>query len=74
MGPEGSEWLSEHKLQNAADAVQSYLNGLQSKTRQAPSLGQLTAESPEYADAPGRPAVTPSESSSQKEKCGRLAT
>ena len=29
MGPEENEWLSEHKLKNAVDAVQSYLNGLQ---------------------------------------------
>ena len=50
--------MSEHKLKNAADAVQSYLNGLQSKTRQAPRLGKPTTESPEYVDAPGRLAVT----------------
>ncbi len=43
MGPEQNEWLSEHKLKNAADAVQSYLNGLQSKTRQAPMLGKPTS-------------------------------
>ena len=65
--------MSEHKLKNAADAVQSYLNGLQSKTRQAPRLGKPTTESPEYVDAPGRLAVTPSESSSQKKKRGRPA-
>ena len=68
MGPEENEWLSENKLKNASDAVQNYLNGLQSKTRQAPRLGKPATESPEYADTPGRPAVTPSESSSKKKK------
>ena len=68
MGPEENEWLSENKLKNNSDAVQNYLNGLQSKTRQAPRLGKPATESPEYADTPGRPAVTPSESSSKKKK------
>ena len=46
MGPEDREWLSEHKLKNAADLVQEYLQGLQASGRSAPRIGKASTDVP----------------------------
>ena len=64
MGPEENEWFSEHKLKNAADAVQDFHNNLRSQGRPAPRLGMAT-------DA--EPNMQPANAASVKKKRGRPA-
>ena len=60
--------MSEHKLKNAADAVQTYLNGLRSRARPAPRLGRPSEENPDHVDVLGRNGKAASETPSEKKK------
>ena len=52
MRPEDREWLSEHKLKNAADLVQEYLQGLQASGRSAPRIGKASIDVPAGDNVP----------------------
>ena len=54
MGPEDREWLSEHKLKNAADLVQEYLQDLQASGRSAPRIGKASTDVPVGDNIPGQ--------------------
>ncbi len=72
LGPEERQWLSEHRLKNAADAVQNYLNGLQSQARTAPRVGKASEDILEYVDAPEQYVGAASKTTSAKKK-GKVA-
>ena len=68
MDPEECEGLSEHRLRNATDAVQTYLSGLHSQARPAPRMGRPSTENPENIDTPGEPEKAASQSASVKKQ------
>ena len=73
MGPGDREWLSEHKLKNAADLVQEYLQDLQASGRIAPCIGKASTDVPVGDNIPRQSGEAQSATTRNKSNAKRQA-